>query len=164
MDEVPERGPALREDRMLVPFDVDCGYLLDGHRFIARGLLDQGMLSRPDLERDPSVPGFSLEYELVPGVPPTDGPPFPNLVGITYQADVPLPWEPNDGGAIAPFEGGPSTHGSRGSWPLPRTAGLLRFALTGIDASTGWERSQPDGVLTVDLHDGSARWEPGISR
>jgi hypothetical protein len=161
MGQIPERGPALHEDVMLVLFDVDCGYLLEAHRFIARGLRDDGLVSGPD--REP-VPGFSLEYELVPGVGPTDGPPFPFLVGIAYEVDVPLPWVPNDGGAIAPLAGGPSTHGSRGSWPLPRDARLLRFMLTGIDESTGWERHEPDGVLEVDLQDGSARWEPSVRR
>ena len=41
---IPPRGPGLPEDRMLVSFDVDCGYLLPGHRFIARGICDDGLV------------------------------------------------------------------------------------------------------------------------
>ncbi len=72
-------------------------------------------------------PCVSLEYELVPGVENAEGVDGigPLLVGIEYEADVPLPWEPTDGGAIAPFVGGSTTHGTRGAWPLPREAGSL---------------------------------------
>ena len=143
---------------MLVAFDVDCGCLVEGHRFIARGLSDAGTVSGPTAAD--SAPGFSFQYEFVPGLPPRDGGPGPYLVGIEYEADVPLPWEPVDSGAIAPFEGGESTHGSRGSWPLPRNAGQLRFTLYGIDHAERWPRQEPDGVLVVDLHDGSAQWQP----
>jgi hypothetical protein len=141
---------------MLLSFDIDCGYLIEGHRFIARGLEDNGMVDFAEV----TAPAFSLEYELVPGVQSFDGSLFSFIVGISYQADVPLPFEPTDGGAIAPAQGGPSTHGSRGSWPLPRNARVLRFTLTAIDAATGFESDQPDGVLVVDLGEGTARWEP----
>jgi hypothetical protein len=145
---------------MLVSFDIDCGPLVAIHRFIARGICDQGIIDHPD--HDIPAPGFSLEYELVPGIPPTGDSRefFRYLVGIEYEADVPLPWEPNDGGAIAPFSGGMSTHGSRGDWPLPRLARFLRFTITGINEVTGWQRDDPDGVLVVDLQDESAHWEP----
>ena len=144
---------------MLLAFDVDCGELIHGHRFIARGIRDKGTIDRPDDAGE--SPGFSLEYELVPGVPRgEDGNLFSYLVGVAYEADVPLPWHPNDGGAIAPFEGGASTHGSRGDWPLPPSARVLRFVLTGVDPSTGFERDVPDGVLIVDLYDQSATWKP----
>ena len=67
VDAIPPRGPAMPEDRMLGSFDIDCGELVNGHRFIARGICDQGS------DDDVSAPAFSLEYELVPGVPPLDG-------------------------------------------------------------------------------------------
>jgi hypothetical protein len=117
---------------------------------------------RPGLDWDDvrDFPAFSLEYELVPGIPASgDDSPLAYLVGIEYEADVPLPWRPNDGGAIAPFEGGPTTHGSRGDWPLPRSARVLRFVLTGVDPATGFQRVEPSGVLTVDLLDASASWQ-----
>jgi hypothetical protein len=159
MEPVPPRGPRVQGRDMLVEFDVDCGYLIEGHRFIARGLEDNGIESGPTAAD--SAPGFSFEYEFVPGVRAGgDQNPYPYLVGIEYAADVPLPWEPVDGGAIAPFEGGESTHGSRGIWPLPRNAGELRFTLYGIDNTERWPRQEPDGVLVVDLHDGSAQWQP----
>ena len=159
VDAIPPRGPALPEDRMLLSFDIDCGELVEGHRFIARGICDQGTIESDD---DVSAPAFSLEYELVPGVPPLDSSRrfFDYLVGVDYEADAPLPWDPNDGGAIAPFEGGASTHGSRGDWPLPRSARILRFYLSSIDPATGFRRDRGDGVLVVDLREGRARWEP----
>jgi hypothetical protein len=43
---------------MLVEFDVDCGYLIEGHRFIARGLEDNGIESGPTAAD--SAPGFSF--------------------------------------------------------------------------------------------------------
>jgi hypothetical protein len=73
---------------------------------------------------------------------------------------VELPWEPPDGGAIAPFDGGVSTHGSRGSWPLPADARVLTFLLHGINQGDRWPRPQPDGALVVDLLDGTAAWRP----
>jgi hypothetical protein len=156
---IPPRGPALRDRPMLLSFDVDCGALIRGHRFIARGLCDQGTIQR---EESPSgCPVFDLEYELVPGVPPEgEDRPFLYLVGIEYEADVPLPWFPNDGGVIAPFQGGSSTHGSRGVWPLPPAARVLRFVISGIDPASGFSHVVPDGVLIVDLEAGSAVWKP----
>lgn len=147
-------------------FDVDCGHLTPGHRFIARGLGDDGLISGPEPESasrpDDYYPGITLYYELVPGVEPAElqgvGRGFPFLVGIGYEADVPLPWTPNDHGAIAPFQGGNSTDGSRGSWPLPRQARILRFVLTGFNEATGHPRDHPDGVLVVDLADETAEW------
>ena len=145
---------------MLLAFDVDCGHLVPGHRFIARGIVDQGTMTGPD--GTPAFPAFSLDYELAPGIPQTEDrrAPFSYLVGIEYEADVPLPWTPNDSGAIAPFRGGATTHGSRGNWPLPRAATVLRFILTGVDTA-GTPHDEPDGVLTIDLQQGSARWKQG---
>lgn len=156
---IPPRGPRLREDQMLISFDVDCGALAGGHRFIARGISDKGTIERE--ESPAGYPAFALEYELVPGVPPEgDERPFAYLVGIEYEADVPLPWYPHDGGAIAPFVGGASTHGSRGDWPLPPTAQVLRFVMSGIDPETKVARDVPDGVLIVDFESESAVWKP----
>lgn len=155
---IPPRGPALPDEDMLFPFDVDCGELVQGHRFIARGLCDTGTL---EWDQGRSAPGFSLEYELVPGIEDEEPrAPWGYLVGIEYTADVPLPWEPNDGGAIASPRGGTSTHGSRGDWPLPRGARMLRFTMTGVDATTGHPRNESDGVLVVDLSSETAVWEP----
>lgn len=159
---LPERGAALRDRRFLLSFDVDCGELIPGHHFVARGLSDVGKLTQSDWEPDAStepVQAFAFEYELVPGVPPGEDASgfFQYLVGIAYDCDVDLPWEPADGGAIAPFEGGAATHGARGDWPLPAGARTLTFALYGIDAS-GHPREQPAGELLVDLGKGTARW------
>lgn len=194
---IPERGPALRGLGMIVEFDVDCGELLPGHRFIARGLSGPAAIPTewPDQEWDdgelgggdsdgaltvirnedrhlhpnvtqlavpvyPVYPGFSLEYELVPGVREDEFPRFFDcIVGIEYSADFELPWEPSDSGAIAPAAGGASTHGSRGDWPLPPYARVLTFAL-----SPPWSARPPDagpaGELVVDLAARTATWRP----
>jgi hypothetical protein len=55
---------------MLFAFDIDCGELVAGHRFIARGLADGGTIESDGQ----SAPVFSLEYELIPGVPPLTDP------------------------------------------------------------------------------------------
>ncbi len=84
---------------MLLAFDIDCGPLVKGHRFIARGIGDQGTLEWDDRMTSPA---FSLEYEVVPGITAdeTRGAPFSYLVRIDYEADVPLPWAVYDGGAL----------------------------------------------------------------
>lgn len=144
---------------MLLSFDVDCGYLLPGHRFIARGIADDGIVSAFTGEPYPCI---SLEYELVPGVESAEaqGDIGPFLVGIEYEADVPFPFEPTDGGAIAPFVGGTATHGTRGSWPLPREARTLRFTLHRVDEGSRWPRATPDGILIVDLVAEKASFQP----
>jgi len=171
---LPPRGPALIDQAMILSFDVDCGELIPGHRFIARGLAGPMMLPIPDdWDGDESeykqmleflegagYPGFSLEYEIVPGVPvlPDDRNFFHYLVGVSYAADVELPWEPHDGGAIAPFQGGGSTHGSRGDWPLPPSVTTLRFALYAV-GPTGFKAEEPAGELVVELSRGHAEWQ-----
>jgi hypothetical protein len=159
MAELPARGPALAGKRMLLAFDIDCGEIVVGHRFIARGLADCGTIETDEF----SAPGFSLEYELVPGVQPLNDPQnmFNYIVHVTYEADVALPWQAADGGAIAPFDGGATTHGSLGDWPLPSGARGLRFKLSGPhrrQPGGGLKRSPVEGLLEVDLVAGSARW------
>lgn len=163
---IPPRGPALAWRRWLLSFDVDCGELVAGHRFVARGLQDDGPLDPADWGVEPvgadgGVHGASLEYELAPGVPAEagDGPPFPYLAGMAYAADVPLPWEASDDGVIANFAGEPTTHGSRGPWPVPSGATVLTFTLFPVDGS-GFPSNQAAGELVVDLVAGSARWLP----
>ena len=63
-----------------------------------------------------------------------------------------------DGGAIAPFEGGASTHGSRGDWPLPAAARRLTFTLFGIPAGSRVPSEEPSGELVVDLGQRTAEW------
>ena len=199
---LPPRSEVLLDTQMLLSFDVDCGEVLPGHRFIARGLsgpvmlpipvprpldadddnedededepgdepYEEGLLDeyrsadqiRLDVAVGAGYPGFSLEYELVPGLPSEPDPWafFDTVVGIFFNADVPLPWEPSDGGVIAPYEGGASTHGSRGDWPLPPDARVLTFAIIAPPrAHTGDEEPALLGRLIVDLAAADARWE-----
>jgi len=173
---LPPRGAALRDRPMILSFDVDCGELIPGHRFVARGLAGPYRLPVPDewdgdsaeyeqmleFEDAGGYPGFSLEYELVPGVSAAeaDGNFFRYLAGIIYQADVKLPWNPTDGGAIAPFEGGETTHGSRGDWPLPPDATVLTFSLARTDPAGFPDYEHPAGDLVVDIVRGDAVWRP----
>lgn len=162
---VPPRGPALERYSFLLSFDVDCGEQVQGHRLIARGLSDDGILSQ-DVQREGEddwvrveAPGVSLHYELVPGVPERAGRSvFSYLVGISYSADGALPWEPSDGGVIAPAEGGPSTHGVRGGWPLPAEARVLSFEMHPVLPGTTWPSESSAGRLVVDLETAGAEW------
>ena len=172
---LPARGPEIASRVFLRSFDVDCGELLPGHRFIARGLAGTYPLPIPEeWEGDDAqyaemlgyidaggYPGFSLEYELTPGIPAgaeEDGF-FRYLVRIEYEADVQLPWYPQDGGAIAAFAGGETTHGSRGDWPLPPAAQVLTFTMYRVN-DAGFTEEAPAGRLIVDLPGNSARWQP----
>lgn len=164
----------------MLSFDVDCGELVPGHHFIARGLRGPHRTPIPDgwdgdaaeyeqmleFEDAGGYPAFCLEYELAPGVSAAEaeGDFFRFLVGISYTADVPLPWYPSDGGAIAPFTGGATTHGSRGDWPLPPNARVLTFSLAGV--ATAWfaDSANPAGNLVVDLVCGNAVWRPTGTR
>ncbi|HUN36050.1 MAG TPA: hypothetical protein VMU95_28970 [Trebonia sp.] len=159
---------------MLLSFDVDCGELVPGHHFIARGLGGPYRLRIPEdwdgdsgqyeqmlaFEEAGGYPGFSLEYELVPGVGPVESGAalFRYLVGVAYSADVELPWFPADGGAIAPFNGGNATHGSRGDWPLPPDAVILTFSLAAVNAAGFTDDDHPAGDLVVDVTRGTAVW------
>jgi hypothetical protein len=80
--------------------------------------------------------------------------------GKYNEADVKLPWHPNDGGVIAPFEGGTATHGSRGDWPLPPDATVLTFSLAGVNADGFADHQNPAGDLVVDVVRGEAAWRP----
>ena len=175
---VPPRGAVFDGRSIMLSFDVDCGELVPGHHFIARGLggpfrtstLERWNGDEPDdavlmreFEEAGGYPAFTLEYELVPGVSAAEaqGGFFRFLVGVSYRADVELPWYPNDGGAIAPFEGGDATHGFRGDWPLPPDAAILMFSLAPIDPAAGFaDIENPAGELVVDLVRGSAVWRP----
>jgi hypothetical protein len=173
--EVPPRGAKFDGRPMRLVFDVDCGELLPGHHFIARGLggpFRTSTLDRWDGDDPPDArlmaefeaaggyPAFTLEYELVPGVTAAEGEGnfFRFLVGVSYTADVELPWWPNDGGAIAPFEGGATTHGARGDWPLPPDATVLTFTLAGVNEAGFADHTDPAGQLVVDLVRGDAVW------
>lgn len=139
---------------MIVSFDLDCGELIPGHRFIARGIARAQPASSGELDR------ISLEYEIVPGVTEQEHREkglFAFIVAIDYSPDVPFGEPVADFGAIAPFKGGPSTHGSRGNWPLPAGASRLLFRLVGRQSSgDSWDALT--GTLEVNLVSGSARW------
>ncbi len=147
---------------------------MPGHRFIARGLAGTDPLPIPEeWECDDTqtaemlgfinaggYPGFSLEYELAPGIPAgaEEHGFFRYLVRIDYEADVELPWYPTDGGAIASYAGGATTHGSRGDWPLPPTARVLTFTMYPVN-DNGFTEEIPAGRLIVDLPGNDARWQ-----
>jgi hypothetical protein len=177
---VPPRGAAFDGRPMMLVFDVDCGELLPGHHFISRGLGGPFRTSTrgrwngddpPDarsmaeFEEAGGYPAFTLEYELVPGVSAAEaeGDFFRFLVDVSYDADVELPWYPNDGGAIAPFEGGAATQGFHGDWPLPPNATVLTFSLASPDPDGFADSENLAGELVVDLARGAAVWRPAES-
>jgi hypothetical protein len=157
---------------LLGPLDLAVNRRMWG--FIARGLGGPFRLPIPDdwdgdsaeyeqmleFEEAGGYPGFTLEYELVPGVVAAEanGDFFRLLVGISYDADVKLPWYPNDGGVIAPFEGGEATHGARGDWPLPPDAAVLTFSIAAVKADGFADAENPVGDLVVDVMRGVAAW------
>jgi hypothetical protein len=124
--EVPPRGAVFNGRPTILNFDVDWGELIPGHHFIARGLGGRARLSIADywdgdsdedgdtgeyeqmleLEEAGGYPGFSLEYELVPGVSAAeaegDGAFFRFLVGVDYDADGKLPLAPQRRGRNRP--------------------------------------------------------------
>ncbi len=117
----------------------------------------------PAYDEGPDRPSFSFEYELVPGVREDEFRSiFGYLVGVGYEADVELPWDPADSGAVAPALGGLSTHGRRGDWPIPEGARRLMFSLLAV-GENGWQLDEPAGEVIVNLGDGTASWEPRVS-
>ncbi len=163
-DEANPRLDALHNAGGFVSFTVPPGGFATDDDSLEATIWRRVRSHREAIEHARKVPGFAFQYELVPGVtePELDaaGGMFAFLVGVEYTADRELPWEVNDGGAMAPAEGGTRTYGSRGAWPIPDGARVLTFTLTGVDAQTGFNREEPDGQLIVDLSDQSARWEP----
>src|SRR3954453_3483540 len=126
----------------IIAFDVDCGELIPGHRFIARGLVDDGRsaddLTSGDQTRHQELQMVSLAYELVPGVTAAEAAEGAGAdfgVEATYATDVPLSWTTGGGGfgpgSIDEYAGGASTGGASGPWPLPDDAARLRFTLYG---------------------------------
>jgi hypothetical protein len=125
----------------MVSFDVDCGELISGHRFIAQGLVDEGWstddLSSDDQSRHQEFQMVSLAYQLVPGVTAAEaaaGADSEFVVDATYETDVDLPWTTGAAGfgpgSIEEYAGGASTGGASGPWPLPGSATRLRFRCT----------------------------------
>lgn len=174
---VPPRGTKFDDRPMMLVFDVDCGEPVPGHRYIAPGLggpFRASTLDRWDGDEPPDArlmaefeeaggyPAFTLEYELVPGVTAAEGEGnfFRFVVGVSYAADVELPWYPNDGGVMASFEGGEATFGARGDWPLPPDATLLTFTLADVNEDGFADHTDPAGDLVVDLVRGDAAWRP----
>jgi hypothetical protein len=152
----------------IISFDVDCGELIPGHRFIARGLVDEGRsthdLTSADQTQHQELQMVSLAYELVPGVPAADaaeGAAATFIVEATYATDVALPWTTGGSGfgpgSIDEYAGGASTGGASGPWPLPDNAVHLQFTLYAAGPLTP---DRPSGTLEVDLATRSARWTP----
>jgi hypothetical protein len=157
--QLPDRHPELAARNTLVSFDIDCGELVPGHHFVARGL-SPSVIRNLKEDSHGQVPVVDFLYDFVPGLTEDEeeGGFFPYLVQFEYAADRPLPWEESGGGATGPSEGGASTPGFEGPWPIPDGAQLLMFDLTGFDKDTRVENDEPDGTLTVNLATKTAVW------
>lgn len=166
---LPPRSSSIPETTLMV-FDVSCGdALVPGHSVIARGLADGGR-SRDDLSSgDQSLHDecqmVDLVYEIVPGVTPTERPADrsqPFTVDATYGADVGLSWSTGGSGPgglggpcwVEDYQGGESTLGGLGPWPVPDGARQLTFWLHAADNFTC------RGSLQVDLNRQTASWVP----
>jgi len=154
----------------IISFDVDCGELIPGHRFIARGLVDEGRsaddLTSGDQTSHQELQMVSLAYELVPGVTAdaAEGAGAKFVVEATYATDVALPWTTGGSGfgpgSIDVYAGGASTGGASGPWPLPDDAARLQFTLYAVGPRTLDAQYRLSGTLEVDLPTRSARWTP----
>jgi hypothetical protein len=141
---LPPRGPRVPACLDL-SFDVDIGELVRGHRVIARGICLHGG-------------GLVLQYEIAPGITARmwrRGIPA-LLFSVAYGTDAGADDEESGMGAIAPGEGGATTHGSR-SFPLPPDG--ARLAWFEFFAASDDRRDQPVSKMTVDLTTGQARLE-----
>ncbi len=171
---LPDRSQRITEN-LLVSFDVDCGELVPGHHFIARGLSDQGF-SRDDFtDSDPAgreeYRMTCLEYELVPGLTPEEvaaGHVGYQAIDAAYAADVPPSWDTGDSrsgpGSLYKATGGPSTEGQCGPHPLPQEAQRVSFTLfpitrEGIAKGRRAAVDEPAGTLAIDLIAKSAVWQ-----
>jgi hypothetical protein len=143
---LPPRGPGV-PGCLDLSLDLDVGELVRGHRVIVRGICLHGG-------------GLVLQYELAPGITARmqrRGVPA-LFFGVAYGSDVPAEDEDqgSEVGALAPGEGGATTHGSR-SFPLPPDN--ARLAWFEFFAAAGDSYERPVSKMTVDLTTGQAQLE-----
>jgi hypothetical protein len=127
-------------ERLDVEFDVDLGELVEGHRVVARGVLNL-------------LGGAELHYELVPAWD-SDG--APAGWEVIARDDVGTDYGEVRGGSIDPPDGGgAATHGIRDiGGPIPAEAHVLGLEFTPHRPLTDYTRR-----LFVDLATGAVTEE-----
>lgn len=164
---------------MLLSFNVDCGELLPGHRFVARGLREDGYSDDSvngeymgHYEGKPVHPVVSLVYALIPGLSqPEDG---GNGLDVDVRVVLDPPADPAVWGAVLTMgserdarPGGSETAGAFGPFVLPEatkrvTVELEQISIAPTDSprrtESGSERRL--GTLEIELTSGTARWTP----
>jgi hypothetical protein len=125
--------------RIDIPFDVDLGELVDGHRVIARGLELRGL-------------GAVLHYEFVPGIETEEQDRKGHFFWYwTLRAtdDRGTKYDDSNTGGFD-TRGGPSIQGERDvGGRVPRRAATLRLA---FEPPEGWTPPEPwRRAIVVDL-------------
>jgi hypothetical protein len=163
---------------MLLPFNVDCGEVLPGHRLFAKGLRDDGYSNdsrngdHMHHHRGKAVhPVASLTYALVPGLT-GEGQDDSRDIDATVVLDPPLDgeeWEAvvTMGGERDARPGASETVGAFGPFPVPERTKRLSVTLTritlvrsGPPATTTPVSDEVLGTLEVDVSSATAHWSP----
>jgi hypothetical protein len=163
---------------MLVAFDVDCGEVLAGHRFLAKGLRHDGNSDDRTLsDYSEHVPGkpvhrmVSLTYSLVPGLPEDE---LRGRSDVDARISLEPPADPdywdavlNVGGEQDAIRSGDETQGAIGPFVLPDPTRrvIIELAEVMIDRSVenrprGDEGERIAGRLEIDIPAGQASWTP----
>jgi hypothetical protein len=123
-----------------IEFDVDLGELVQGHRVVARGILNLPA-------------GAELHYELVPG---WDSAAAPTGWEVTARDDAGTDYGGASGGALdSPGGDGTATHGIRDiGGPIPAEANVLTLEVTPGRPLAGYIKR-----LVVDLTSGAVTQE-----
>lgn len=178
-DRLVPSPPQNSESRMLVSCDVDCGEVLPGHRFVARGLRHDGQSNDSyngdymgHYEGKPVHPMVSLVYVLVPGLTEQrlrDG-------GLDIDATVVLDPQPDPmvwgsvltmGSERDARAGGAESSGAFGPFILPEATERITATLSQIfvvrvggplPSGSGTERQL--GTLEVEISSGTVTWTP----
>jgi hypothetical protein len=172
---MPPRGAVFNGRPMMMAFDVDCGEVIPGHHFIARGLggpfrlpiLDDWDGDSAECEQmlefgeTCGYPGLTLEYELIPGIPAQAG----GDLFVISSASPTTRTLSSPGGRTTVARSPRSRAATRptdsaGDWPLPPNATVLTFSIAGIDPAGFTDRENPAGDLVVNVLHGNAAWRP----
>jgi hypothetical protein len=163
---------------MLVAFEIDCGEVLAGHRFLAKGLRYDGNSDDRVLsdysEHAPGKPVHrmvSLTYSLVPGLSIDE-----LRAGLSIDARITLEppadsdyWDAvlSPGGEHDATPGTDATNGAIGPFVLPTATRRVTIELVELSLSRASEsRSREDdderiaGHLEIDVPAGMASWTP----
>lgn len=162
---------------MLVPFDVDCGEVLPGHRLVVRGLRHDGYSDdglngeyMDHFEGKPVHRVVSLVYALVPGLSEQEhhGSLDVDATVVLDPQPDPAVWGPvlTMGGERDARADRAETLGAFGPFVFPEATEQLTATLTQITISRPGAPSPStsstglQGTMAVEIASGAARWTP----